>query len=70
MESSTYCTRGWYFELVRSLNYTVQVKIQTRQTRVYTLQASKTRVFGFGKTRVGNPKLNLLKFAETVNSKN
>jgi len=31
MESSTYCTRGWYFELVWTLNYTVQGKIQTRK---------------------------------------
>jgi len=31
LESSTYCTRGCYFELVRTLNYTLQVKIQTRK---------------------------------------
>jgi len=57
-----------YFELVRTLNYTVQVNIiQTRKTRVYRhpkpgfsgLEKSRvTRVFGFGKTRVGNPSLN------------
>jgi len=52
MESSTYCTRGWYFELVRTLNYTVQVKNSNPKNP--GLQASKTRVFGFEKTP-GNP---------------
>ena len=55
MESSTYCTRGCYFELVRTLNYTVyKSKFKPENP---CLQAAKTRVFGFGKTRVGNPSL-------------
>ena len=63
MESSTYCTRGCYFELVRTLNYTVKSKfkpenpgLQAAKTRVFGFEKTRvTRVFGFGKTRVGNP---------------
>jgi len=59
-----------YFELVRTLNYTVQVIIQSSnpKTRIYRhpkpgfsgLEKSRvTRVFGFGKTRVGNTNTSL-----------
>jgi len=51
MESSTFCTRGWYFELIRTLNCTVQVKIQTRKTRVY--RNPKPEFSGLKNTRVG-----------------
>jgi len=52
--SLQYCTRGCYFELVRT-----QCKSKFKPENP-GLQAAKTRVFGFGKTRVGNPRWNHL----------